>query len=163
MMILILDASPIIAFYSENELNEPELLHTLTEHNYQLVIPQAVFGEIERGQKPTRFKLLEAIKENKIALNTDISEEETKKFRNRHPRLHDGEVQVLLLGLKMDSESKSYWCLIDEGSARKIAMQNNLKLKGSKGLIFLLNDLGIITHEKKENLLNRLNHCNFRS
>jgi predicted nucleic acid-binding protein len=162
-MILILDASTLIAFYASSELNEPNLIHQLAFCGYALVIPRAVFTEIEKGQKPTFSILTKAIKDGIIKVNDDISIEETLAFEKRHPRLHLGEIQVLLLGLKYKASGVPYYCSIDEGPGRIEADRQGISKKGAKGLIALLNEKGIIDQDKKENLLYRLDHCNFRA
>jgi predicted nucleic acid-binding protein len=162
-MILVIDASPIIAFYSENELNEPELLHTFAKNNCQLVIPEAVYSEIKRGRKPTFSTLSKAIREGVISINNEITVEETIRFGKRYPRLHDGELQVLLLGLKLRTDNAvQYYCVIDEDPARKVALRHNIPVKGTKGLINVLNKIGVINEQRRKNLLYRLDHCNFR-
>lgn len=161
-MIVIIDASPLIAFYSENELNEPDLLHELTMNDCSLVVPVAVFEEIEKGQKPTFSVLAQAIKEKKIQVNSNITSEETVDFGKRNPRLHEGEIQVLLLGLKLKMNGTPYICAIDEGPGRDVAERNGIAVKGTKGLITMLNQLKIIDRNKMESLLYRLNHCTFR-
>jgi len=159
---MIIDASSIIAFYSEDELNESELLHALVQSNRNLVIPIAVYEEIRKGGKPTFSMLSKAIENNKIKVSSDITPEETALFGKRHPRLGDGELQVLLLGLRLKAKGTPYCCVIDEGAARSIAKRNELAVKGTKGLIVLLNQIGLIDKSKMENLLYKLEHCNFR-
>ncbi len=159
---MIIDASPIIAFYSENELDEPDLLHTLSQNNHRLIVPTAVYEEIRTGHKSTFSILAKAIKDEKIQVCNDITPEETDLFGKRYPRLHYGELQVLLLGLKLKANGTPYFCIIDEDPARSIAKRIGITVKGTKGLITLLNQRGIIDKSKMENLLYRLNHCNFR-
>jgi len=161
-MILVIDASSIIAFYSENELGEPNLLHELAKNGFSLIVPVAVFVEIKNGRRPTFLTLTKAIKEKKIQVNRDISSNETISFGKRYPRLHEGEIQVLLLGLRLKASGVPYYCAIDEGPGRSVAERNGIAVKGTKGLIAILNQLGIIEKDKMESLLYRLDHCNFR-
>ena len=162
-MLLILDASPLIAFYSSIELDDPRLLHSLATNNHQLMIPQAVFDEIRRGHKDTLNILLKAIADAKVTIDTEVSFEETERFVRRHPKLHEGEAQVLLLGLKKSASGQKYYCIIDETPGRQIAQENKLSLKGTRGLIAYLRGNGIIDGERMASLLYRLDHCNFRS
>jgi predicted nucleic acid-binding protein len=162
-MILIIDASTLIAFYSQNELNEPNLLHQLSLYDFTLVIPLAVFEEIKSGEKPTIDTLTKAIADGIIKVSGDVSPEETLAFGKRYPRLHNGEIQVLLLGLKYKNLGTEYYCSIDEGPARDIAERLGIAKKGTKGLIALLYKNGIIDGDKMESLLYRLSHCNFRA
>lgn len=162
-MIFVIDASPLIAFYSENELNEPELLHSLVANYCQLLIPEAVYEEIKAGRKATYSILSKAIEEGNITINKEISLEETKVFGNRYPRLHNGELQVLLLGLRLKSRNSTpFCCIIDEEPARAIAEKYSIPLKGTIGLIKYIRSIDIIDDKKMESLLYKLNHCNFR-
>lgn len=104
-MILILDASPIIAFYSE--MRKPQLLHELTDYGYHLVAPDAVVSEILKGRKPTWSTLQKAIEDGKIKTVTDFSSSEISAFKKRYPSLDEGEIQVLILGAKMGSVTSS--------------------------------------------------------
>lgn len=162
-MILVIDASPLIAFYSENELGEPNLLHELIKNGFNLIVPVAVFEEIKNGRRPTFLTLTKAIKENKIQINHDISSDETISFGKHNPRLHKGEIQVLLLGLKLKASEVPYCCVIDEGPGRTVAERNGIAVRGTKGVIAMLDQLRIIHKGKMESLLYRLNHCNFRA
>jgi predicted nucleic acid-binding protein len=161
-MILVLDASPIIAFYSQNELNEPNLLHQFSNNGYTLITPLSVFEEIRAGRKPTFDILTEATTHKIIEINNEITSQETLVFGKRNPHLHNGEIQVLLIGLKLKASKIPYYCSIDEGPARSVAERNGIATKGTKGLVVLLNELGIIGKDKMESLLYRLSHCNFR-
>lgn len=160
-MIFVIDSSSLIAFYSVNELNNPDLLHALAKNN-KLIIPVAVFEEIKGGRKPTFSILEKAIEEQKIEVSDDITVEETRSFEKRYPRMHKGEIQVLLLGLKLKINSVPYFCIVDEGPARTVAIKNEIALKGTKGLLVLLKELGFIDCGFMESLLYRLDHCNFR-
>jgi predicted nucleic acid-binding protein len=162
-MLLILDASVLIAFYSKNELNDPQLLHELAHNGCTLVIPIAVYEEIKNGRKQTIELLSKALENNVITINKDITIEETKAFGRLHPSLHNGEIQVLLLGLKNKATETDYFCSIDDGAGRRVADKLGVVTKGTKGLIKLLSEKHVIDAEKTESLLYRLNHCNFRA
>lgn len=162
-MLIIIDASVLIAFYSQYELDNPQLLHQLACNGYTLVIPLAVFQEIKNGRKSTFDILTQAVANWTINVNSEISIEETQPFRKRNPRLHDGEIQVLLLGLKCKTLGTPYFCSIDEGPARRIAERMGVSIKGTKGAVTLLKEKQIIDDVKMESLFYRLNHCNFRA
>jgi len=159
-MILILDASSIIAFYSE--MHEQQLLHELTNYGYQLIAPIAVINEISKGRKPTWSKLKKAIDDGKITTASGFSSSEISAFKKRYPNLDEGEIQVLILGAKKKKKGDEYMCVFDEGPARKIASHHQIAKTGTIGLLDVLNDLGIIDEKKKESLLNVLNHSKFR-
>jgi len=158
-MILIIDASTLIAFYSQSELNEPELFHQLANNGCTLLLPEAVHSEIMEGRKQTIDILTEAIRKGIIKLNHEISEKETVDFGNRYPQLHKGEIQVLLLGIKIKQFGQPYFCVISEHPARNVAQRYGLTLKGTKAIISLLHQFRIIDERKRESLFYRLNHC----
>lgn len=162
-MKFIIDASCIIAFYSKNELNNPNLLNKLSEKGYELIIPQKVYDEIKKGNKPTIKMLEQAIKNGIIQVDQDSSTEEIIKYKNRYPRLDDGEIQVLLLGYVCKNNNEKYRCVIDEGPGRKVANELSLCLTGTKGIIVLLEQLKIITPTTQETLFKSLRESNFRT
>ncbi len=159
-MILILDASTIIAFYSE--MNEPSLLHELTNFGYVLIAPIAVVAEIRKGRKHTCSVLNKAIEDGKISVHNKFSANQISTFKRRFPNLDEGEIQVLILGMKLKKRRDGFFCVLDEGPARKIADEYKVAKKGTLGILDLLNDLGIIDRNKKENLLSVLKHSKFR-
>lgn len=143
-------------------MNEPTLLHELTKFGYHLVVPIAVVDEIRKGRKPTCAILNRAIEDGKITVYNAFSNQEISTFMKRFPNLDEGEIEVLILGMKLKREGKNYFCVFDEGPARKIATEYRIAKKGTIGLLDLLNDLGIIDKKKKENLLSVLKHSTFR-
>lgn len=155
-----MDASSIIAFYSE--INEPSLLHKLVEFGYDIIVPIAVVEEIRKGRKPTLSILNKAIEERKIVVHKRFSVSEISNFGKRYPNLDEGEIQVLILGLKLKREGKENFCVLDEGPATKIAKKKGIAKKGTIGLLDLLSELGIIDKNRKENLLNELKQSTFR-
>jgi predicted nucleic acid-binding protein len=161
-MILVFDASPLIAFYSEKEINEPSTLHELIKFGYEFVVPIAVVKEIQRGRKLTASRLVGSISMGRITVYNKFSIKEVSRLMARYPKLDEGETQVLILGKRLKRKCKEYFCILDEGPATKLAIQHGIAKKGTIGLLDLLNDLGIINKEKKENLLNVLRHSSFR-
>lgn len=159
-MILILDASPIIAFYSE--MRVPQLLHELTDHGYHLIAPAGVVNEILKGRKPTWSTLKKAINDGKITTVNEFSSSEISAFKKRYPNLAEGEIQVLIYGAEMKKRGSEYMCVFDEGPARKIAIRHQISKTGTIGLLDMLKDLGIIDKKKRENLLKVLKHSKFR-
>ena len=159
-MIFVLDASAIIAFYSE--ICKPQILHELAEKGHILIAPVAVVNEISKGRKATWLTLEKAIEDKKITVEKNFSQTELQLVRNRYPNLHDGEIQVLIVGTKLKKKDCEYKCIIDESPARKIAKRNRIALTGTYGLLDVLKDLGIIEEQQKENFLNKLEHSKFR-
>jgi len=159
---LIIDASSIIAFYSENELNKPNLLHRLVEYGMELIVPQKVYEEIEKGKKSTIELLKKAIKKGFIKIDQNGTKEEIEVFKKRYPKLEDGEIQVIIIGNECKKNNDKYYCIIDEGPGRQIVKDLSLHLKGTIGILNLLEDLHIISSEKRETLYKRLQSSSFR-
>lgn len=154
----ILDSSPIIAFYSE--LNKPELLHKFIELGDELKIPKSVFQEIEKGKTSTQLKL--SIKERKIEVLEPLPEKEILSFKNRHPYLGKGEIEVILYGIKFNSKGIKYCCIIDDRKASKIAEKYKIIFTGVIGLIELLAEKKVISEEYKTEIMNQLRSSTFR-
>ena len=161
-MKLLTDASNIIAFYSENELNEPCLLNSLKEHGYQIIVPQKVYEEIKRGKKSTILHLCDAIRKGIVKIDPDGTEDEINAMQRRNPKLDSGEIQVLLMGEECKEKDEEYYCVIDEGPGRQIAKRRSLCLQGTIGILNLLEALKIISPAKREILYRRLECSTFR-
>ncbi len=154
----ILDSSPVIAFYSE--LNNPDLLHKFIELGYELRIPKGVFSELETGR--TAEKLKSSIAEGKIKLLEDFSSEEALRFKNRHPYLGKGEIEVILWWLKLKSDANKHYCILDDKKARKVAGKYQVVCTGTIGLIDLLQKKQAITKDERTEYINKLSVSGFR-
>ncbi len=154
----ILDSSPVIAFYSE--LNNPELLHKFVELGYELRIPKGVFRELENGR--TSEKLKSSLAEGKIKILEDFSSEEVLLFKNRHPYLGKGEIEVILWWLKLKSDANKHYCILDDKKARKVAGKYQVVFTGTIGLIELLHKKQAITQTERTEFINKLSVSGFR-
>ncbi len=154
----ILDSSPVIAFYSE--LDNPDLLHKFIKLGYELRIPKGVFGELENGR--TSEKLKSSISEGKIKILEDLPSEDTLRFKNRHPYLGIGEIEVILWWLKLKSDASKHYCIIDDKKARKVAGKYQVVFTGTIGLIDLLQKKQAITQEERTESINKLTVSGFR-
>ncbi len=154
----ILDSSPVIAFYSE--LNNPDLLHKFVELGYELRIPKAVFSELENGR--TSEKLKSSIAKGKIKILDDFSSEEALHFKNRHPYLGKGEIEVILWWLKLKSDANKHYCILDDKKARKVAGKYQVVFTGTIGLIELLHKKQAITQSERTEFINKLSISGFR-
>ena len=142
----ILDSSPVIAFYTE--LNEPDMLHKFIELGYELRIPESVFKEIENGR--TSDTLKSNIANGNIEIIASLPEKEILHFKNRYPYLGKGEIEVILLWLKLKTSVDKNFCIIDDKKARKIAEKHNVVFTGTIGLIELLLKKQAINKDKRE-------------
>lgn len=154
----IIDSSPIIAFYSE--LRNPDLLHKFIELGYDLRIPKGVFIELENGRNSEILK--SSIVDGKIKILADLSSEETLHFKNRHPYLGKGEIEVILWWLKLKSEANKNYCILDDKKARKVAGKYNLVFTGTIGLIDMLHKKQAITQNERMEFINKLSVSGFR-
>ena len=154
-MKIILDSSAVIAFLSE--LDNPKLLCELNKLGYILLIPNSVFREIEKGK--TFSKLQKSIQNKVIALLDKNDSREIQKLKYRYPSLHDGEIEVILEGIKLNKSNDDYFCVIDETPARKIANQFNIKIVYTIKLLDILEKKGII--KDKTELVRKLKEAGF--
>ncbi|MCG7848353.1 MAG: hypothetical protein MIO93_04140 [ANME-2 cluster archaeon] len=154
----ILDSSPVIAFYTE--LDEPEILHKFIELGYELKIPRSVLKEIENGR--TSDPLKSNMANGNIEILASLPEIDIFHFKNRYPYLGNGEIEVILWWLKLDSSVDKNYCIIDDKKARQIAEKHNVVFTGTIGLIELLLKKQAITKDKRDKLLNKLSSSRFR-
>lgn len=154
----ILDSSPVIAFYTE--LNEPDMLHKFIELGYELRIPESVFKEIENGR--TSDTLKSNIANGNIEIIASLPEKEILHFKNRYPYLGNGEIEVILLWLKLKTSVDKNFCIIDDKKARTVAEKHNVVFTGTIGLINMLLKKQAINKDKREKLINKLSSSRFR-
>lgn len=81
-------------------------------------------------------------------------------FKNRYFYLGDGEKSIMSLGLKYKEQSIGYYCVLDDGDARRIAFKLGLNVKGSIGLLLLLKEKGLI--ENTDELVEKIRDSKFR-
>lgn len=156
---LIIDASVIIVFCKE--CRRPLLLKKLALNGYNIITPKGVSKEIiQTDEAYPPFKDL--IEKKVVIIINNLDENEIIDFNNRHPYLHQGEIEVILLGLELKQENADYLCVIDNGRARKVAKSYNINLIGTLGLLDILTELNIITSEEKSDIILELKKSGFR-
>jgi len=155
---IILDTTALIAFYTE--LQRPDLLKSLRDFGYELIIPRAVYEEL----KPDgNFKQIDwDVKNGVISILDEVPQGELMRLRFRFPSLHDGELEVIWWGRKFHSEGENYFCVLDDKTARKSASRFELRITGTIGILNLLNELEVITKEQKKELCISLVKSGFR-
>ena len=152
----ILDASVIISFY--REMGIPDTLHVLVKHGHKLIIPSRVYAEI----KGDSFSiLLEAIETGKIILCSKVSSEECNNLKIKHPPLSNGEIEVILLGLELVTQT-SCVCVLDDKKARAVATSYGLNVIGTSDLLNKMLNKDIITKEQRDKLIKVLQGATFR-
>lgn len=130
-MILIADASPLIALSLCNQL---ELLEKLFR---DIFVPEAVYNEVAINNKPESKKLINFLS-NKIAY-IDID-----NYVISAPGLGKGELESMALYKKM----KGDYLLVDDKRARLVALYNNIKIIGSIGVFILAKQKNFISEIK---------------
>ena len=103
---VIVNSTPLIS------LCRVDLLDLLKAQYGEITIPEAVFNEVTRKNDKVRQQILSA---DWIHIETI---KETKSKRMYKAKLHDGEVEVMILAQEHKGE---HLVIIDDGSARKTA------------------------------------------
>ena len=82
-------------------------------------------------------------------------------LKKRYPFLGDGELSIIQWGLNL-KESCSYYCIIDDLHARKVAEKLNLSISGSIGLIILLKNKNNYSYDKIDKIIESIKNSEFR-
>jgi len=156
----ILDASPVIAFFAE--MREPEILYLLRDLGYELLVPDAVF-RLDITREPSRTILAEGVAKGSIALLPPVDRTKLDAFMNRHPSLGAGESEVILAAIEFLSQGEHAVCVIDEKAARRVAEELGLPVRGTLGVLRILEDAGLIAQADLSRLKCRLRASGFRA
>ncbi len=128
--VVVVNSTPIIALASIQRL---DLFKALYEVTY---IPKAVFDEVMI--KDNSQAQLELVKAREWIITKSISNNEAKKFFK--VQLHEGEVEVMILGLEISADL----LVIDDYMAREYAKYLDFKVTGSLGVLLRAKEKGII-------------------
>lgn len=132
--IVIVNSTPIIALSSIHKLD------LLRELYGEVIIPKAVHDEVMvKKDFETQVSLARA---KDWVLIKNISNSETKKFFK--VQLHDGEVEVMLLGKELEADL----LVIDDYIAREYAKYLEFKVTGTLGIILKAKENGILKEVK---------------
>lgn len=130
--IIISDATPVIAF---SRIGKLKLLQQIVD---EIIIPEAVYKELTEYKKAD----VKSIKQCKWI---KVGEVKSKKdVELLLPSLDRGEAEVIILA----KDLKADLVIIDELSARKVAMVMNLPLIGTVGLLMTAKKRGLINGVK---------------
>jgi hypothetical protein len=133
-MVIISNATPLIAFAKIGQLS---LLQKMVKN---LVIPEAVADEISaypQGQPG----FIDLQQETWLCVQSITSEQQLSLLLSKLDR---GEAEVIALAL----ERQAQLVLIDELTARKVAVSLNLNLSGSVGILIRAKQVGEIVAVK---------------
>ena len=153
-MILITDATLLIAIYDERELGEPEILEKILSMGYDLIIPAAVGKEVRRYQEHgldiSQFESTIPFKKEWFPLQTS------------NYQLGEGEIEVIAYGLYLKNINEEYLCLLDDKKPRTIATNLGLKIIGTLGIMDKLFLAELLTREEYIQCLKKLKKSKFR-
>jgi predicted nucleic acid-binding protein len=126
---LILDATSLICW--ADELCDDILFRELQTLGYNFIIPQRVISEV-------KFDTLEdpqiAMSVKKNAEIRDAPDKMYQELSNRYLGLGPGELSVISIAKKLDSNIEFY-CILDDKSARNACKRLDIDKKGQIGLV----------------------------
>ena len=155
---LILNASVIIAFFSE--LERPYYLEKLSSLGFEILVPQTILDE-ELLPK-TRSKVLKFIEKKIIKILPKAPQDIFDTLRRKYIKLGKGELEVLSWGLLLKQSNKEYTCVLEDKHARKAAKDLGLNLTGTLGLLNILERENLISPKEKNEALEILIRKGFR-
>lgn len=126
---IIVNSTPLIALAKANKL---EILKGMYEH---IIIPEAVYREVTE-KDDVAAQRIEAAREWIEVRKVDSSLDR----RMYKAKLHDGEVEVMLLAQEIRADA----VIIDDGAARKTAEYLGLPLTGTLGVMIKAKQRGLL-------------------
>ena len=135
---IISNTTPILSLLKISKLDLLEKLYD------EVIIPSAVFQEIETGRKKEYYQDLTQLHWIKI---TDLKNPDSKEF---FTDLDDGEAEVLILAKEQNADL----VIMDEILGRRFANQLGLNLTGTIGVLLKAKENGLI--ESVSDLLTEL-------
>ena len=138
------------------EIPDYDFLIELHEINESLNITSHVKNEFE---KTGYLEKLDDYLDNGIIKLEHI--DYNPLLKKRYPFLGEGELSIIQWGLNL-KESCSYYCIIDDLPARKVAEKLNLSVSGSIGLIILLKNKNDYYSDKIDEIIAAIDNSQFR-
>lgn len=126
---IIVNSTPLIGLCKIDRL---DILH---EMYGSITIPQAVFEEVTKKNDAVRMRIT-----NAEWIHIESIHETSSKQMYR-AKLHDGEVEVMILAQEYDGE---HLVIIDDGAARKTAEFLGLNITGTIGVLIKAKNAGYI-------------------
>lgn len=153
--IKIFDTSTIVCIFQEAKY--PKIIENCLKKDYKLIIPTQVYDELKVNTNT--FSHFKKYKDNFIILDT--CNEYFEHLSRRYPRLHKGEIGVLAIGIEFDKLSNSYICFLDEGLARIVGAQLNLRTSGVVGLSLWEKENGDISEPECKLIYDNISKSSF--
>jgi len=150
----VVNSSPLIY------LSKIHALHLLTRVFDEVLIPQAVYGEVvsrglERGYRDA-VRVKEAVERGEILVQ-DAPQREVERILRNFPELDPGEAEVLALALRLGAT-----VVVDERAARLAARSLGLEPHGTLYILIAATKRKVIDAEEALKMLDKLVNENFR-
>ena len=149
-MIVVSDTTPLIMLMKISKL---ELLHDLFG---EVLIPEAVLHETTRNVSFQNEA--ELIKNSSYVKVVSVTDRDRIKLIQRVTGLDLGETEAIVYA----DETKADVLLIDESKGRQVALNMNLPISGSMGVLIGALEKNLISLEETENAVNVLRKSNIR-
>lgn len=155
----LMDTSSIILFLEY--IQEYEFIFTFSNTGEIMIITPQVKNEYNYKKNPSiknNNYNLDKLLDNEIILKKDCEIHDL--FSKRYFYLGEGEKSIISLALEFKEQSRECYCVLDDKKARDVAINLNLKVKGSIGLLLLLKEKGLI--ENTNELVEKIRKSPFR-
>ena len=143
-MIVVSDTTPLITLLKAGRLS---ILHSLFG---EVRIPEAVFSEATRNK--TFQDEADMIRNSKYIRVVKVQDRSQVAFLQRATGLDIGESEAIIYA----DEVKADLLLMDEAAGRKVALNMNLPITGSVGVLIKAFKSGIITADEADDAFSRI-------
>ena len=155
----ILDSTTVIAI--SNEIDCPELIEKIALLGHDLAIPSHVV-ESELLDKNTRKTTERHVRRNTIQILKKNTVEEIREFQKDFPGLGLGECDSMLAYRKLRDAGERVYCIFDDGGAREKATELGIKFTGLVGLLQMMKQKNVMSHDEVGKVVRLLKDSNFR-
>ena len=155
----ILDATTIIAIC--NEIHCPGLIEKIALLGHDLAIPAHIV-ESELLDKNTRKTTERYVHYNTIQVLKKNTIEEVREFQKDFPGLGLGECDSMLAYQKLREDGERVYCILDDGKAREKAAELEITFTGLVGLLQMMKQKNVMSHDEIDKVVKLLKDSNFR-
>ena len=155
----ILDATTVIAIC--NEINCPELIEKIALLGHDLTIPLYIV-ESELLDNNTRKITERYVQHNTIQILKKNTVEEVRELQKDFPGLGLGECDSMLAYQKLREDGEKVYCILDDGKAREKATELKIEFTGLVGLLQMLKQKNVMSHDEIDKVVKLLKDSNFR-
>lgn len=126
---MVVDTSGLISLLERS--GRPRLIQDLRTIYGEIIIPHSVKEEFDVKSKA----LDKHVADEEITVMSVTAAKGLEILREKYPALGRGELDVILLGLYLQSQSTGSTCVLDDRRARNVARTNNVNFTGVLGLL----------------------------